>query len=76
MPCRNYDTTREEVAQELDSQDEWTSVLPTNGICDSNQVKFDFTTKELKEGSHRIAVKVEDIYGNVGYGTVTAQVGK
>ncbi|MFB3893773.1 MAG: Ig-like domain-containing protein [Phycisphaerae bacterium] len=60
----------------VDSQEEWTAVLPTNGICDSNQVKFDFTTKELKEGSHRIAVKVEDVYGNVGYGAVTATVGK
>jgi hypothetical protein len=29
MPCKNYDTTREEVAQELDSQDEWSKeVLP------------------------------------------------
>jgi hypothetical protein len=29
MPCKNYDTTREEVSQELDSQDEWSKeVLP------------------------------------------------
>jgi hypothetical protein len=29
MPCKNYDTTREEVWQELDSQEEWSKeVLP------------------------------------------------
>jgi hypothetical protein len=29
MPCKNYDTTREEVSQEIDSQDDWSKeVLP------------------------------------------------
>jgi hypothetical protein len=29
-----------------------------------DNLKFAFETKDLKEGSHRIAVKIEDIYGN------------
>lgn len=60
----------------LDSQTDWVSVLPKNGIADSNKVQFTFEVKGLKEGSHRIAVKVEDLYGNVGYDSVAVSVGK
>ena len=51
-------------------------VLPTDGICDSGHEKFAFEAKDLPVGTHRIAVRVEDIFGNVGFGTVTVTVGK
>jgi hypothetical protein len=60
----------------VDSQDEWTAVLPIDGIFDSNKEDFSFQSKDLKPGPHRIAVKVEDIYGNVAYGTVNITIGK
>ena len=60
----------------LDSQDDWVAVLPDDGIADSPQEKFSFEIKPAKEGPHRVAVKVEDIFGNVGYASVAATVGK
>lgn len=60
----------------VDSQEDWVPVLPVGGIADSNQAKFAFDIKNVKEGSHRLAVKVDDIYGNTGYSTVTVTVGK
>ena len=53
----------------VDSQQEWTAVLPVDGICDSNKEDFSFQANDLKAGPHRIAVRVEDIYGNVAYGS-------
>ena len=60
----------------VDSQTDWVSVLPKSGIADSNKEEFSFEVKSLKEGSHRIAVRVEDLYGNVGYSSVAVTVGK
>ena len=60
----------------VDSATEWVAVLPKDGICDDKKEDFDFEVKDLKPGSHRIAVKVEDAYGNVGYGSVTVTVAK
>jgi len=52
------------------------AVLPAGGICDSNSEEFAFRVKELKAGPHRIAVRVEDVYGNAGYGVVEVATGK
>ena len=60
----------------VDSQNEWVAVLPVDGICDSPTEAFAFKTDNLKVGAHRIAVKVEDVFGNAGYGVVTVTIAK
>ena len=60
----------------VDSQDEWVSILPVDGVCDSNKEAFSFTLKNLKPGAHRIAVRVEDGFGNAGYATSMIMIGK
>jgi hypothetical protein len=59
----------------VDSAQEWTTVLPSDGMCDSDKESFSFQLPELAAGSHRVAVKVQDLYGNVGYGTLTVTTG-
>ena len=58
----------------VDSADEWTALLSDDGICDSQKEQFSFEVNDLQAGPHRIAVKVEDVYGNVGYQAVTVTV--
>lgn len=55
----------------LDSQDDWIAVLPKDGICDSGKETFAVTIRDVKPGPHRIAVRVADVHGNVGYGSVS-----
>ena len=63
----------------VDSADAWTAVLPADGICDSSVEEFTFTPrsadlKALKPGVHWIAVKAEDLLGNVGHAGVRVTV--
>jgi hypothetical protein len=60
----------------VDSASEWVTVLPAGGICDDKKADFAFEVKDLKAGEHRLAVRVEDAFGNVGYGTVSVTVAK
>jgi sugar lactone lactonase YvrE len=60
----------------VDSNTDWTAVLPEDGIADSPKEGFQFRVEDLSQGAHRIAVKVADLYGNTGYATVTVTVGK
>lgn len=60
----------------VDSNTDWTAVLPTDGIADSPKETFAVRLDDLKEGVHRIAVKAADLFGNTGYATVTVTVGK
>lgn len=60
----------------LDSASEWTSVLPAGGMCDDKKEDFSFEIKDLKPGAHRVAVKVEDSFGNVGYASASVTVAK
>jgi len=60
----------------VNSQDKWHSILPADGICDSDVEKFSFDVEDLKPGMYRIAVRAADMYGNVGYGSVGVQVGR
>ncbi|MCD6304322.1 MAG: hypothetical protein J7M21_05100 [Planctomycetes bacterium] len=64
------------IAYALDSQSEWRAISPADGICDSNRERFAFDIEDVKAGTHRVALRVEDLYGNVGYGSVIVQVGK
>ncbi len=58
----------------VDSQEDWVAVLPSDGIADSSREDFAFTLEELAAGPHRIAVKVTDLFGNAGYGTLSVTV--
>ena len=64
------------IAYAVDSQEDWVAVLPIDGICDSSSEKVRFEIDKLKVGAHRIAVRAQDLYGNVGYAAVTATIGK
>ena len=44
----------------------WTNVFPTDGLFDSKEEKFRFTTDALKPGSHVLVLKVTDASGNTG----------
>jgi hypothetical protein len=65
-----------EIEYSVNSQDKWHAVAPADGICDSNVEKFSFDVEDLKPGTYRIAVRATDLYGNVGYGSVSVRVGK
>jgi hypothetical protein len=65
-----------EIEYSVNSQDKWHAVGPSDGICDSNVEKFSFDVEDLKPGTYRIAVRATDIYGNIGYGSVSVRVGK
>ncbi|HOF18362.1 MAG TPA: hypothetical protein PK082_05590, partial [Phycisphaerae bacterium] len=58
----------------VDSQDDWTPVAPADGICDSPKEAFAAEIADLKPGAHRIAVRVTDALGNVGYASVNVTV--
>jgi hypothetical protein len=59
----------------VDSVEEWTTVLPADGMCDSEKEAFAFSLADLPAGAHRIAVKVQDVLGNIGYGTLNVTTG-
>ena len=58
------------ISYSVDSQGQWTTILPVDGICDSDAEAINFEITKLKPGAHRIAVKAIDILGNVGYASV------
>jgi len=60
----------------VDSQSEWVTVLPSDGIADSPRERFSFQTGKLAPGPHRIAVRVQDLYRNTGYAARTVNAGK
>ncbi len=60
----------------LDAADDWSAVLPDDRICDELRERFAFTLDDLDPGAHRIAVRVTDALGNVGYASVTVIVPK
>jgi len=62
------------LAYSVDSQEEWTVLAARDGICDSDTESFSAELTVLAAGAHRIAVKVTDLYGNVGYASVNVTV--
>lgn len=63
-----------EMEYSVNSQEKWTAVLPNDGICDSQEERFSTQINDRKPGTYRIALRVTDAYGNVGYGYVTVTV--
>ncbi|MCL2700835.1 MAG: hypothetical protein FWE88_03980 [Phycisphaerae bacterium] len=60
----------------LDSSTEWVAVSPDSGLCADAEEKFSFTIKNIKPGNHRVTVRATDAVGNMGYASVTVNVGK
>lgn len=58
----------------VDSNDEWVTMLPIDGICDSPKENFSISISDLKKGTHRISVRALDEYGNAGYASVEVTV--
>jgi hypothetical protein len=55
----------------VDSQSDWVSLLPGDGICDSASESFTFRLDDLEPGAHRVVVRAQDACGNAGYGAVS-----
>lgn len=60
----------------VNSQDDWKALSPVDGICDADAEKLNFEIKDVQPGPCRVAVRVADMYGNVGYGSAKVTVGK
>jgi hypothetical protein len=65
-----------EIEYSVNTNDEWTVVLPADGICDAQKESFSATVEDLKAGTHRIAVRVTDEFDNTGYTSVEVTVGQ
>lgn len=66
----------QQIDYSVDSNDKWVTILPTDGICDSQAETFSTTISDLEEGTHRIAVRVTDLYNNIGYASVEVTIKK
>jgi len=64
------------IAYTIDSRDTWKTTLSSDGICDSADEKLAIQIKDLTPGTHRIAVRITDQYGNISYGYTSVTVVK
>ncbi len=62
------------VAYVVDSQEAQIVVAAQDGLYDSSEESFSFRREDMKAGTHRIAVKVTDLYKNVRYASVGVTV--
>ncbi len=58
----------------VDSQEKWTAMACEDGIADSDRESFRFDLADLEAGEHRITVKIEDLYGNIGYASLAVTI--
>ena len=65
-----------EAAYTLDSATDWHTLAPVDGLFDAQTEEFRFTVKGLKEGPHRLAIRVVDEADNRGHAAQTLTVAK
>jgi len=65
-----------QIQYSINSQNDWNAVSPADGICDADAEKFTFEVHDADAGPCRLAVRVADMYGNIGYGSAKVNVGK
>ncbi len=53
---------------------EWLLVFPVDGIADSPQEEFQFTTPEMPSGEHVIAIRATDGNGNTGTAKIVVKI--
>jgi outer membrane protein assembly factor BamB len=58
----------------VDSDTEWKSVLPVDGIFDSTKENVVFSVTELKKGEHVIAIRVADDIDNTMYKSYVIEI--
>lgn len=58
----------------VDSDTEWKSVLPVDGIFDDVKENLSFTVTELKPGEHVIALRISDDIDNTMYKSYSAEI--
>lgn len=63
-------------AWSLDSNTEFTVLLPDDGVFDSRDETFTLELKDLPPGEHRLAVRVLDARNNLGHGKAVVRVGR
>jgi len=64
------------IAYTIDSRDTWKTTLSADGICDSSSERLAIHIDDLAPGTHRIAVKVADQFGNIAYGYTSVTIVK
>jgi sugar lactone lactonase YvrE len=52
----------------------WFLVFPTDGICDSVEEDFRFTTSDLTAGEHMIGMRTSDMNGNTGTAKLVVKI--
>ncbi|MFW6062132.1 MAG: hypothetical protein ACOC93_04920, partial [Planctomycetota bacterium] len=62
------------LAYAVDSNDEWTPILPADRITDSSRESFEVRLPELEPGAHRIAVRAVDPFRNTGYASTHVNI--
>jgi WD40 repeat protein len=58
----------------VDSDSEWKSVMPTDGLFDSTKEMLAFEIKELSKGEHVVAIRVSDDIDNTLYKSYLVKV--
>ncbi|MFH0902547.1 MAG: hypothetical protein V2A73_18105 [Pseudomonadota bacterium] len=67
----------EEIAYSIDSDNNWVTVFPLDGIFDALSEPFSFKLPpDLAPGTHTLSVRIADGMGNIGAATVTFQTGR
>ncbi len=54
---------------------DWQPVFPDDGLFDSGEEPFTFSTSELEEGQHVFVIIAEDAAGNTGSGKIIIDIG-
>ena len=74
LKVRDALTVIGKVAYTVNSSEQWNSVLPDDGVCDTTVETFAIRIADLKSGTSVIAVSVADDLGNTFYKTYEVQI--
>jgi hypothetical protein len=67
-------TTVASLEYEVNSQDDWQTVLPSDKIADSPEEAYRFTVSGLGSGSHQIALRARDAHGNPAHESIAITI--
>ena len=74
LKVRDALTVIGKVAYTVNSSEQWNSVLPDDGVCDTTVETFTIRIADLKSGPNVIAVSAADDLGNTFYKTFEVQI--
>ncbi len=58
----------------VDSNAEWKSAVPDDGVCDTTEEDFTIAVEDLKAGEHVVSIRVSDDVGNATYRSFSVNV--